>query len=31
MTAKIIKSISNLPVDLVFHIGAKAARKTFLL
>ncbi|MCP4611657.1 MAG: hypothetical protein GY845_23355 [Planctomycetes bacterium] len=31
MTTKIIRSISNLPVNLVFHIGAQTARKTFLL
>ena len=31
MTTQIIISISNLPVDLVFHIGANTTRKTFLL
>jgi hypothetical protein len=29
MTTKIIISISNLPVNLVFHIGANPVRKTF--
>jgi len=29
MTTKIIISISNLPADLVFNIGANPARKLF--
>jgi hypothetical protein len=31
MTTQVIISISDLPVDFVFNVGANPARKTFLL